>query len=427
MDEKIFDIKESLRYDESIEKYEYHEYTPVTGTNLNHTGEIRIVIETQDLFTHPSESYLIIEGQLTKTDGTAYTDEESIALCNNGLMYLFQDIKYDLSGQEIEKINYPGHATTMLGILKYPGDFSTTHGLNMLWCKDENDQVDGNPGFTTRFYTLIKRPDPKGTFSFKIPLKHIFGFAEDYSKVIYGFRQQLTLNRQTDDYAIMRLSTVAAGKVRLDKISWFMPHVLPADQSKLQLYKIIENKTKLDVGFRMHQCDTISVPQTRSFDWRLAVKSSPEKPRYIIIAFQTENKSNQVKNPAIFDNLNLRNIHVNLNSRRYPEVDYNISFPKQQFARVYSESAGFRSKFYGMDELLSNPNISPSEFKNVYPIFLIDVSKQSERLKHSITDITIKAEFGENVPPRTNAYAIVISDKILSFQSDGQKMSVIQS
>ena len=28
--------------DESIEEYEYHEYDPITGTNLNNGGNIRI-------------------------------------------------------------------------------------------------------------------------------------------------------------------------------------------------------------------------------------------------------------------------------------------------------------------------------------------------------------------------------------------------
>ena len=45
--------------DESIEEYEYHEHDPITGTNLNNSGDIRISIESQDVFTHPSESYLI--------------------------------------------------------------------------------------------------------------------------------------------------------------------------------------------------------------------------------------------------------------------------------------------------------------------------------------------------------------------------------
>ena len=45
--------------DESIEEYEYHEYDPITGTSLNNGGDIRISIESQDVFAHPSESYLI--------------------------------------------------------------------------------------------------------------------------------------------------------------------------------------------------------------------------------------------------------------------------------------------------------------------------------------------------------------------------------
>ena len=48
--------------DESIEEYEYHEYDPITGTNLNNGGDIKISIESQDVFTYPSESYLIFEG-----------------------------------------------------------------------------------------------------------------------------------------------------------------------------------------------------------------------------------------------------------------------------------------------------------------------------------------------------------------------------
>ena len=56
--------------DESIEEYEYDEYEPTTGISLNNGGDIRISIESQDLFTHPIESYLIFEGRLTKADFT---------------------------------------------------------------------------------------------------------------------------------------------------------------------------------------------------------------------------------------------------------------------------------------------------------------------------------------------------------------------
>ena len=38
--------------DESIEEYEYHEYEPITGNSLYDGGDIRISIESQDIFTH---------------------------------------------------------------------------------------------------------------------------------------------------------------------------------------------------------------------------------------------------------------------------------------------------------------------------------------------------------------------------------------
>ena len=109
-----------------------------------------------------------------------------------------------------------------------------------------------------------------------------------------------------------------------------------------------------------------------------------------------------------------------LNSTRYPAVDYTISFPRQQFSSAYGDVASFRSKSFNMDELVSNSNISPSDYKTLYPLFLFDVSKQSKRLKYSVTDIKIKAYFAD-----TEVYAVIISDRLINFQSDGNKMSVV--
>ena len=65
---------------------------------------------------------------------------------------------------------------------------------------------------------IIRKPNPKGTFSFRIPLKHIFGFCEDYNKILYGMKQTLTLTRDNDNNAIFRANAVDNGKIRLDKI-----------------------------------------------------------------------------------------------------------------------------------------------------------------------------------------------------------------
>ena len=53
-------------------------------------------------------------------------------------------------------------------------------------------------------------------------------------------KHNLTLVRKTDDDVIFRAAAAGAGKVNLDKMLWFMSHVISADAEKFSIYKIIE-------------------------------------------------------------------------------------------------------------------------------------------------------------------------------------------
>ena len=245
-DEHILQIEETFDGDESIRRYECIAYQPITGTSLDTTGEIRIVIESQDEFFHPSQAYLPMEGQLLKNDDTTYGNDDKVSLVNNGMMYLFSNIRYELSGHEIESVNYPGQATAIKGMLKYSENYTASQGMNHCWTKANSDQV-LNAGFKVQKNYIIKGPTPNGSFSFVIPLKHIFGFTEDYDKITYGLRHVLTLVRQSDDDSIFRGAGVPKGKVKLSKIALHMPRVLPNDQEKLNLMKIIESKARTNV------------------------------------------------------------------------------------------------------------------------------------------------------------------------------------
>ena len=382
---------------------------------------------------------MVIEGELRRkaraVDGAVqyYGDDAVVSLINNGMMYLFSDIRYHLASHEIEVLQNPGQATTMLGLLKYPDDFNKSFGMNQLWVKDEStgttefrkDQETYNRGFDIRRNYIITSPNTNGKFSFKIPLKHFLGFCEDYKKILYGMQQKLTLTRTNDNNAIFRTGG-DEGEVYLERIRWFMPHVIPSDAYRLQLDKIIVKKDKIPVGYRMLQCDSSQVPATSTnFTWRLGVKSSPDIPRFIIVGFQTDRNNSQAFNPAIFDPLNVRNIYVTLNAKRYPDTDYDNDFRENHFSRLYGDASLFRKKFYNIDELVSNCGINPQEYKTIYPLFVFDVTKQSEKLKTSVSDIHIKASFGNNPGNNTMAYAVIISDRLFHFVSDGSKITNI--
>jgi hypothetical protein len=65
-------------------------------------------------------------------DNAAYADADKVTLANNGLMYLFSNIKYELSEKTIEDVNYVWQATAMLGLLKYLRGYAKARGLNQL-------------------------------------------------------------------------------------------------------------------------------------------------------------------------------------------------------------------------------------------------------------------------------------------------------
>ena len=62
--------------DESVEKYNLHEYSPHTGTDLNaQFTDIKIEIQNQDQFLLPSESYLFIEAELSYVESYKYEED----------------------------------------------------------------------------------------------------------------------------------------------------------------------------------------------------------------------------------------------------------------------------------------------------------------------------------------------------------------
>ena len=237
--EDYLKISDPLQIDESVSEYNYHNYEPVVGSNLNSTSQIRIIIENQDLFYLPSKSFLTIKGKLTKNDGNKIADTDAVTLVNNGIMFLFDRIEYQIGDKVIEYINYPGHSSLMKGLLSYPNNFENS-GLNMCWTLDTNDgaaSLTANNGFKKRHDKIVVKGD--GNFSFVIPLSHIFGFCEDYKKVIYGVKHSLILTRCGNEDAIFGNST---SKVTLSNITWTMINIIPNFEQLHNLNKLILNE-----------------------------------------------------------------------------------------------------------------------------------------------------------------------------------------
>jgi hypothetical protein len=292
---------------------------------------------------------------------------------------------------------------------------------------------DDHPEHSERFKFLnnyvVQNSTPTGFFSATIPLSHILGFCENYDKVIYGVKHELILQRTHSHDAIQKLivmedgaDTLQYGRLDLKTLRWRIPHVKLADEEKLKLYSVIEKKQSISINFLNRQCDSTIIPEgVTSHSWRVSVTAGVEKPRYIILGFQTDKDRKQSSNPAQFDHCQLKNAYVQLNTERYPELDLQLDFHKNLYTTAYTMLCDY------YNETLNKEGcpMTVVEFRIMFPLMVFDISRQSERLKNSITDITIKTEFSDDVPANTKAFALILSDREITLQSDGSKMNIV--
>ena len=126
----------------------------------------------------------------------------------------------------------------MLGLIKNTVDYNAGPGLNQCWTLDTADgtATNNNLGFKKRHEYIIMKSAPKGSFRFTIDLESIFGFCEDYDKVMYGFIHTLTLVRNaSSNNAIFKAGNADVVKIVIDSIKWFMPRVEPSDGQKYHI------------------------------------------------------------------------------------------------------------------------------------------------------------------------------------------------
>ena len=138
----------------------------------------------------PSYSSLHITGRLTKADGTSAVAKTE--LVNIGICFLFEELRYELNGVEIDRCKNVGLTSVMKGYASLTP--SQKHSLeNAGWF-----DVDATG----------EQTDANGYFDVNIPLKLLLGFCEDYNKIVVNAKHELVLTRSnTDHNAICLLYT----------------------------------------------------------------------------------------------------------------------------------------------------------------------------------------------------------------------------
>ncbi|XP_011859406.1 PREDICTED: uncharacterized protein LOC105556907 [Vollenhovia emeryi] len=379
-------------FDERIVKIETHTYNPYANATFGYSDEVRIPIQQQDLYTLPCESALYVEGKLS--DEASTTTNQTSKLTSNCVAFMFEEIRHELNGVEIERNRNVGITSTIKNYISL-----TSNELDIL-----QNAGWGEPNVSDG-----------GSFSLCVPMRILLGFCEDYKRVVVNARHELILIRaRNDNNCIVATANAKNPKIVLSRMQWRMPHIVLNDVNKLSLLRTLESGRFLSVGFRSWDLYEFPLLQsTTKYSWAVKTTAQLEKPRYVIFALQTGRRNVLTSDSSTFDHCKLTNVKLYLNSDFYPYDDMNLDIDNNKFAILYDMYAKFQRSYYGRK--LDDAYLNVQSFITSGPFVVIDCSRQNEAVKSATVDIRVEFECKDNVPSDTTAYCLIIHDRVIQY------------
>ncbi|XP_026828148.1 uncharacterized protein LOC113562574 [Ooceraea biroi] len=191
-------------------------------------------------------------------------------------------------------------------------------------------------------------------------------------------------------------------KIDLHKVQWRMPHVYLNEINKLWLLRTLESGRFLSMATTAHT-------------WAVKAATQLEKPRYVIFALQTGRRNVATKDASLFDECDLSNVKLFLNSEFYPYDDNHLDFTKNRYAVLYDMYARFRRAYYALDRDDDGAMLTMSKFLHCGPLVVIDCSRQNESVKSATVDVRIEFDCRRNVPPETTASCLILHDRVVEY------------
>lgn len=388
----ILQVADLPQIDNSIEGYEVHTYNPYNNS-FRENDEIRIPIHQQDLYILPSASFIYVEGCATVIGKDKKPTQKFVEFTNNPILFLFQDIRYEINGVEIDRSKNAGITTTIKSFISMNEGESK---VSAIWGWDINGSKN------------------KGCFNAIIPLNKILGFAEDYNKIIMNCKHELILNRGNSNLNSVKILEEEDIQIDIQRVQWRVPHVKVSDRERLSLLKFLEKDKPLQIAFRNWDLyEYPLLPKTMKHSWSVKTSSQLEKPRYIIFGLQTKRKNSKLGNCSQFDHCNVTNLTLFLNSQYYPYEALNLKFNDDKYSILYEMYVKFRQSYYNRP---IDPLLNLYEFKEKAPLFVIDCSRQNDNLKTGPVDVRLEIETAVDFPDHTTAYCLIVNERLFEYK-----------
>ena len=237
---------------------------------------------------------------------------------------------------------------------------------------------------------------------------------------------KLTLTRNTDNAVLNKDNTINNGKIKINAIEWYVPHYTPSMQQQSILFKKVLSKTPTQIQYPERSVFMKEVNTQNFWTFELGTQEGINIPTWIFVGFQQNDRQHdQNLNNDTFVRLPVISAQVVVGTERYPDSGILLNYNDDDYSQGYGQiKEAFRA--LTKDDILK-PYIFEDDFRSSnegnfigYNIYAFDIRYQ--KIFENAQPVKVELKFSENIPAGIFGYALVLTNKLFSIGSDGQRM-----
>ena len=351
---------------------------------------------------------------LQATTDNIYVHANDIKLVILGPIALFSSYKLTTSsGKHLEEISH-GHIVSLM--YKLLSSSKDSDDLSIGFDRSRNN----------RKRELTDNKNIRGKYHIRISLKEIFGYAEHQEKGTYGLRYKLTLTRNTDNAVLNKDNADANGRVKINSLDWYVPHYSP----NLEEYNKLMNQIKKNSPTLLHYPEKSvfmkEVNTQNLWTFELGTQEGNNVPVWVFVVFQQNDRQNDQNliNDTFYRPL-VTSAQCIIGTEKYPDSGILLNYNDDDYSQGYGQiKEAFKAltKDNLLQQYISEHHYgSSNDVNNIgYNIYAFDIRYQ--KIFESSQPIKVEFKFDGVVPAGIYGYALVLTNRLISISSDGQRM-----
>ena len=223
-----------------------------------------------------------------------------------------------------------------------------------------------------------------------------------------------------------KANAINLGKIKINALEWYVPHYTPSMQQQSILSDQILNKKPTQIQYPERSVFMKEVNTQNFWTFELGTQEGINIPTWIFVAFQQNDRQHdQSLNNDTFVRLPVISAQVVIGIERYPDSGILLNYDDDDYSQGYGQ---IKEAFKALtkDDILL-PYISEDDFRSSneannigYNIYAFDIRYQKNF--ENAQPVKVEFKFSENINAGTYGYALVLTNRLVSITSDGQRM-----